>query len=121
MTAVDDSQYQRVIAASSLAPKYSQAINRESAHEMLQKKMNETAERQAAAAQEQQQDEDDDFSWRRGGSSAPRRSTASRPRSSGGRPRQTMGEKVVNQVVGTAMREVGRGLGRGLLGMFKKW
>jgi DNA helicase HerA-like ATPase len=37
MSSIDDAQYQRIMAASPLAPKYATAINRESAHEMLQK------------------------------------------------------------------------------------
>ena len=118
MTAVDDSQYQRVIAASPLAAKYAQAINRESAHELLQQRLNQTAERAAAEPDDfgwKQEAEEDDFAWRRGGSPAPRRAAASRPRAS--RARKSVGEKLVDR----AVKEVGKGLGRGLLGLFRKW
>ena len=120
MSAIDDAQYQRVIAASPLAQKYAQTVNRESAHEMLQQKLNASAE---AAANEPDQfgwkEGADDFSWRGGSapSSRPRRSTAAPRRSSGGRTRQSAGEKLVN----AAASELGRGLVRGVLGMFKKW
>ena len=122
MTAIDDSQYQRIIASSPLVARYAQAINRESAHEMLQQRLNQTAERTAAAEPDEfgwkQEAEEDDFAWRRGGSSAPRRSAPSRARNtSSSRPRKSVGEKLVDQ----AVKEVGRGLGRGLLGLFKKW
>jgi uncharacterized protein len=117
MTAIDDGQYQRVIAASPLAAKYATAINRESAHEILQRKLEESAE---------VADEPDDFGWKRdaddfewrGGSRAPRSSrprSQAAPRRSGGRARKSMGEKLVD----TAVREVGRGIGRGLLGILK--
>jgi DNA helicase HerA-like ATPase len=39
MTSIDDADYQRVISASSIASKYATAIDRESAHEILQKKV----------------------------------------------------------------------------------
>ena len=120
MSSIDDSQYQRVMAASPLAAKYAQTVNRESAHEMLQKRLNESAAREAEEAEQSGSNEDDDFAWRRGGSSSPRRSTSPRPRSSG-RPQKSMGQKMVEQAVGSAVREVGRGIGRGLMGMFKKW
>jgi hypothetical protein len=113
MSSIDDAQYQRIIAASPLAPKYATAINRESAHEMLQKKL-ETA---AAAAPEPDDDfgwerESDDFDWRGGRKpAARRRTTAARPRA-----RKSIGEKMVD----TAVREVGRGVGRGVLGLIKK-
>ena len=113
MSSIDDAQYQRIIAASPLAPKYAAAINRESTHEMLQKKL------ETAAAAEP----DDDFGWKqeaddfdlRGGRkpAARRRTTAARPRA---RARKSIGEKMVD----TAVREVGRGVGRGVLGLIRK-
>jgi DNA helicase HerA-like ATPase len=112
MSSIDDAQYQRIIAASPLAAKYAVAINRESAHEMLQKKLD-TA---AAAAPGQDDDfgweqEADDFDWRGGRKPAARRRTAARPRA-----RKSIGEKMVD----TAVREVGRGVGRGVLGLIRK-
>ncbi len=115
MSSIDDAQYQRIMAASPLAPKYATPINRESAHEILQKKL-ETAAAAAAAAPEPEEDsgweqESDDFDWRGGRKPAARRRTAARPRA-----RKSLGEKMVD----TAVREVGRGVGRGVLGMIKK-
>ncbi|HEX8171306.1 MAG TPA: helicase HerA-like domain-containing protein [Thermoanaerobaculia bacterium] len=127
MTAVDDAQYQRVLAASPLAPKYAQSINRESAHEMLQQRLAANAANEEAEADAAPVDEDEDFAWRKrgGGSRAPRAlssRTGSRARSvsSGvGRHRQSMAEKAVNQAVRTATREVVKEVGRGLFGLLK--
>jgi DNA helicase HerA-like ATPase len=44
MGAVDDAQYQQTLAASAIAPKYATAVDRESAHEMLQKRIAAAAE-----------------------------------------------------------------------------
>lgn len=41
MTAISDAEYQQLLAASQLAALYATAIDRESAHEILQKKLNE--------------------------------------------------------------------------------
>lgn len=111
MTAIDDAQYQRVMAASSLAAKYAQTVNRESAHEMLQKKL----EASAAAPPERDEfgwkEEADDFDWRK---STPRRRTAS-PR----RPRQSAIERTVNNVARQATRTVTQQIVRGIFGMLK--
>jgi DNA helicase HerA-like ATPase len=114
MSSVDDVQYQRVIGASPLLAKYATAINRESAHEILQKRLDEQLEHEEAY----QPDAEEDFAWRRG-RSAPRRRAASRPRSSGGRPRKSMGEKMVDRAVQTVAKEAVREVRRGLFGIFK--
>ena len=49
MTSVDEGVYQQVISSSQLAPKYVNAIDRESAHEILQAKMSGAATVPAAA------------------------------------------------------------------------
>lgn len=98
MSAIDDAQYQRVIAASALAAKYSTPVNRESAHEMLQKKLEASAEAPA-----------DDFEWRQ---SAPRARRAARPRKS-------EVEKLVGRTVQTVARQAVREVGRGLWGMLR--
>jgi hypothetical protein len=127
MSAIDDAQYQRVLAASPLAPKYAQSINRESAYEMLQQRLaaNAEAEPEADAAPV---DEDEDFAWRKRGGGARAASsrsssrTGSRARSvssGAGRHRQSMAEKAVNQAVRTATREVVKEVGRGLFGLLK--
>ncbi|HVT05348.1 MAG TPA: helicase HerA-like domain-containing protein [Thermoanaerobaculia bacterium] len=50
MGAADDADYNRVIAASTLASKYATAIDRESAHEILQKKISSAAQATAQNA-----------------------------------------------------------------------
>jgi DNA helicase HerA-like ATPase len=115
MTAVDETQYARVMAVSPLAPKYATPINRESAHEILQRKL------EASAQQQQPDDHDfgwkkeaDDFDWKRGSAPKPRRvSTGSRSR------RQTPMEAAVNQMARTASREVTKSAVRGIAGILK--
>ncbi|MBV8519029.1 MAG: DUF853 family protein [Acidobacteria bacterium] len=134
MTAVDDAQYQRVLAASQLAPKYANAINRESAHEILQQKLAASAEREPEPEEQapQTQASGGDFDWQRGGGSAQdddfawrnsggrRRASAPAPRrASAGRPRQSMAEKAVNQAVRTVAREGMREVMRGIFGLLK--
>lgn len=120
MSAIDDAQYQRVMAGSPLAAKYATAINRDSAHEMLQKKLDVAAEEPEDEVEES--DEDDDFAWRKAGSHKPRRSTLSTSRrSSGGRARKSVAEKALDRAVSTASREVTKTVTRGMLGMLKKW
>ncbi|HYO79095.1 MAG TPA: helicase HerA-like domain-containing protein, partial [Thermoanaerobaculia bacterium] len=115
MSSVDDAQYQRVISASPVATKYATPINRESAHEMLQKKL----EQSAAAEPEPRDDfgwkqESDDFEWRN--ASKP----ASRKRAS--RPRQSAVERTVQTVARQATRTVTQQVVRGIFGMLKgKW
>ncbi|HYH07825.1 MAG TPA: helicase HerA-like domain-containing protein [Thermoanaerobaculia bacterium] len=116
MTAIDDAQYGRVMAASQLAPKYATTYNRESAHEMLQKKLEQTA---AHVEQERdalgRRDEADDFEWR----DSARRPAARRRTSS--RPRQSAIEKTMNQVARTATREVTKSAVRGIAGILKNF
>jgi hypothetical protein len=113
MTAIDDTQYQRILGASSLATKYGTPINRESAHELLQKKL----EASAAAPPEETDDSgwdqgSDDFAWRKGGAT---RKRAAAPR----RPRQTAIERTVNTVARQATRTVTQQIVRGIFGMLK--
>lgn len=115
MTAIDDAQYQRVLGSSQLAAKYSTAINRESAHEMLQMKLDQSAAEEADDFGWKK--DADGFEWRQGGTRG-RPEARTTPRRSSGRPRKSVGEKLVD----SAVREVGRGIGRGLLGMLRgKW
>jgi uncharacterized protein len=107
MTAIDDAQYGRVIAASPLSAKYAQTINRESAHEILQKKLEQSAAAEKESDKLERRQEADEFEWRQSGSraSAPRRAPA--PRRS---TRKTMGEKILDTAARTATREVTRGV-----------
>ncbi len=118
MTAIDDAQYQRVIAASPLAAKYSTPINRESAHEILQKKLEESAAREEPDDFGWKKDADD-FDWR-SGSAAPRKSrrAPSAPRTSS-RGRRSATERVAQNVVNTVAREATRSLVRGFMGILK--
>jgi uncharacterized protein len=116
MSSIDDAQYQRVIAASALAAKYATAVNRESAHEMLQKKMDRSAEAEEEPEYlEAGGEEEEDFSWRK------TKKAPARRRTSQARPRQSMAEKVVNRAVDRAAKEVVRGAQRGLMGVLKSW
>jgi len=114
MSAVDDAQYQRVLAASPLAPKYSTPINRESAHEILQKKLDKTAPA-----------EGDDFEWRKSGAAAgvvrgSRRAPRGAPEArTTRRTSRSATERVLESAARGVAREVGRGIGRGLLGLLK--
>ncbi len=110
MTAVDDAQYARTMSASPIAPKYATAINRESAHEILQKKLESAA---AAAAEEKPEPaSSDDFEWRQT-SRAPRR------RAAPARPRTTVLERTMNNVARQATRTVTQQIVRGIFGMLK--
>ena len=123
MSAIDDAQYARVIAASPLAPKYATAINRESAHEILQKKLESSAQQEAQGDEFGWKEEADDFDWKKSGGRSRRvgapRSSAPR-RSSGGRSRQSTAEKALNTVARTATREVTREVTRGVMGILKR-
>jgi DNA helicase HerA-like ATPase len=114
MSAIDDAQFARVVAGSSMAQKYATPINRESAHEILQKKLEESATAEAEEAEAKK--ESDDFAWRtqeRPGA-APRRRTAAAPR-----PRQSAVERTVQNVARQATRTVTQQIVRGIFGMLK--
>ncbi|HEV7243191.1 MAG TPA: helicase HerA-like domain-containing protein [Thermoanaerobaculia bacterium] len=107
MSSVDDGQYTRTIAASPIAPKYATAINRESAHEILQKKL----EASAAAEPEPEPEPSDDFEWRQQPSRAPRRRAT--------RARSSAIERTVNTVARQATRTVTQQIVRGIFGMLR--
>jgi uncharacterized protein len=109
MSAIDDAQYARTMSASPIAPKYATPINRESAHEILQKKL----ESAAAAEPEPEPADSDDFEWRQT-SRAPRRRAAARPRA-----RTSAIERTVNTVARQATRTVTQQIVRGIFGMLK--
>jgi DNA helicase HerA-like ATPase len=117
MSAIDDAQYQRVISSSALYAKYSTPINRESAHEILQKKLAQSAAEPEPAAQQ-----GDDFEWRSSGSrraSAPRRAPPARTTRQG----RSATERVIESAARGVANEIGhqavRALKRGLFGMLK--
>jgi DNA helicase HerA-like ATPase len=121
MSSVEDAQYQRVLAGSPLTPKYSAAINRESAHEMLQRKLE-------ASSQEKDEfgwkEEAGDFDWRQGR----RPSRSSRPRSAGsarparrqkGAIESALDSRIAQNVARQATRTVTQSIVRGIFGMLK--
>ena len=124
MTAIDDAQYQRVIAASPVAAKYATPINRESAHELLQKKLEASAV-EVEREDEQPFDEDADFAWRQGRGAAPRRrtTTSTARRSSSRAPKsfveEALGSRMAQNVARQATRTVTKEVTRGVMGILK--
>jgi hypothetical protein len=123
MSAIDDAQYQRVIAASALNAKYSTPVNRESAHEILQARLAKSASAPAEEKDEfgwKQEQQADDFDWRGSAPKTRRRSTVS---TSGSRRGRSTTERVLESAARGVANEVGhqavRALKRGLLGMLK--
>ena len=120
MTAIDDAQYNTVRATSQLAQKYASPVNRESAHEILQKRFAESAAAEAAEAQAaasaSASAEEEEFAWRRAGraTAAPRKRAAAAPRK-----RQSMVERTVQTVARQATRTVTQQVVRGIFGIFK--
>jgi DNA helicase HerA-like ATPase len=105
MTAIDDASYQQVLHASQLAGKYSEPIDRDSAHEILQRKLS------AAAEAEQEQEPESGPAAKRGGRAA--------------KPEKSMLEEVLdNRTVKTVGRQVARTVVqqvmRGIFGMLKR-
>jgi DNA helicase HerA-like ATPase len=126
MTSIDDGTYAQTIASSAIAAKYATPINRESAHEILERKLAENVEEVHAAPAQ-----GDDFAWRKSGASAPaaddsewrtqaparrRPSTVSR----GGRPQKSMTERVIQAATTQATRTVTQQIVRGIFGMLKR-
>ena len=107
MAAIDETAYAQAAAASEITRKYATPINRESAHEILQKKLEESAEEVAAPAARRT------FS---------RPKAIEPPRSMGG-GRRTSRQSSIERMANTAVRSVGSSVGRevvrGIFGMLK--
>ncbi len=119
MSAIDDATYARVMSASTLAAKYATQINRDSAHEMLQRKLEASAQQAAEPAPQPQggyANEADDFAWRTSRRPASRRVSTTGARRS---TRQTPMEAAMNQMARTATREVTKSAVRGIAGILK--
>ena len=99
MGAVDDAQYRQTLASSAVAPKYATAIDRESAHEMLQKRMVAAAEPEPAEAPR------------------PRGRKASEDKSV---LDEVMGSRAMKNAANQAVRSLVREGMRGLFGMLKR-
>ena len=113
MSAIDDAGYARSLQASPIHTKYATAINRESAHEMLQRKLAEAAEvaePEPAAREEYERPE-----------YGPRVSFGGgRRRSSAARPRKSSTERVLQSAVNQATRTATKELTRGIAGILKR-
>jgi DNA helicase HerA-like ATPase len=121
MSSVDDAQYQRTIASSPIAAKYAATINRESAYEMLQKKLEASA---AAEPEPPPARQGDDFEWREQSAPPRRRATAAAPRRAAARPPKTfveeaLGSRMAQNVARQATRTVTQSIVRGIFGMLK--
>ena len=103
MTALDESAYQQALSASALAPKYSTAIDRESAHEILTKKINAAASVTAA----------DEAAPQRAGA----RTATPKPEKSAFE--EVMGSRMAQNVARQAARTVTQQVIRGIFGMLK--
>ena len=102
MSAIDDNGYRQVLSGSPLAPKYSTAVNRESAHEIIQRKLEASATARDQAAEERE------------AAAAPRR---------GGRtaqPKSMIEEVLGSSVARQAGRAVAREVVRGIFGMLRR-
>ena len=121
MSSIDDAQYQRTIASSAIAAKYATAINRESAHEILQKKL------EASAAAEEPEPpparEGDDFAWRQESAPPRRRASTAAPRRAARPPKtfveEALGSRLAQNVARQATRTVTQSIVRGIFGMLK--
>ena len=105
MTTIEDSVYQQTIASSAIATKYSQPIDRDSAHEILGRKLEEAAR---AASEEPARVP-----------SAPRRTAQRQPRKVKSTVGQIFGSRMAQNVARQATRTVTQSIVRGLFGLLK--
>jgi DNA helicase HerA-like ATPase len=122
MTAIDDAQYQRVLGASAIAAKYATPLNRESAHEILQKKLEQSAAAEPADDFGWKKDADD-FDWRKSSSGRARKSTSAPRRAPAREPKSVVEEvldsRIAQNVARQATRTVTQSIVRGIFGMLK--
>ena len=100
MSAVDDAVYQQALSSSPLAVKYGTAVNRESAHEILKRKIEQAAAVPASPPSE------------------PRRTTA-RAKKEKSTVDQIFGSRMAQNVARQATRTVTQSIVRGLFGLLK--
>jgi uncharacterized protein len=118
MTTLDEAGYARMIAASAVAAKYAVAVNRESAHEMLQKRLEE-------AAQVEEPEPPREFDRPEYGppvsfgGGTRRRSSGTSTRRQAARPRKSSIERMATSAVNQATRTVTQQIVRGIFGMLK--
>lgn len=123
MGPITPDERKKVMGLSPVAGQYDQAVDRESAYELLQKKAEETAK---TAEQEERQAEKDAASEGGSGWTLPDfggSSGGKAPRKTSGRSgyqRQTVTEAAIKSVVRTVGSTLGRELVRGILGSLRK-
>jgi len=105
MSAIDDAQYRQLLASSAIAPKYATSIDRESAHEMLQKRL-----AAAAVAEPDPAPAPPPARARATKQAAPEKSTFE----------EVMGSRVVKNAANQAVRSLVREGIRGIFGMLKR-
>ena len=110
MTAVDDSVYQQTLAASPIAPKYSAVLDRDSAHEILKRKI------ESAEAAEV---ESKPVSFRKPEPIDVVPRTARRTRQPKGIVEEVLGSRMAQNVARQATRTVTQSIVRGIFGMLK--
>jgi DNA helicase HerA-like ATPase len=107
-----DAERATVRAASPVAQKYDQTVDRESAHEILA----ERTQRKAREAEEQREEEERQAAAER----AERKAARSRRSSGGGRRRQSVGEALAKSAARSIGSSLGRQIVRGILGAILK-
>ena len=111
---IDPTVKASLMNSSPLDDKYGEAIDRESAHEVILKQTQEQeaallAAAQAEEAAEVEEEEDEDVA-----------KTSKKSTSTGGRKTDNLLDRFIKNVVGQVGREVGCVVSRGITGMFKK-
>lgn len=120
MSTIDDAQYRQVISGSSIATKYSTPINRESAHEILQKKLEASSE---DVDEFGWQEEGDDFEWRSASPRPARRAAAPRRRAPAREKsvlESALNSRIAQNVARQATRTVTQTIVRGIFGLLKR-
>lgn len=118
MDAVSEGELRQVISASPLQSKYAQAVDRESAYELLEEQAKKAEEEAELAARKAELDAREAELERRQAKSQAA-STRSRATSSGRRKASPL-DKVVSSAANTVGREFGKKIARGLFGSFFK-
>ena len=106
MGAIDDAQFQRVMAGSSIASKYANAVDRQSAYEMLRQRMSSSA---ATAPEPSERDTEAPAPAKRGGA-----------REEKSMLDEVLGSRAMKNAANQAVRSLVREGMRGLFGMLKK-
>ncbi len=119
MSAVDDSVYLQAIAMSSVAKKYATPIDRESAHEILKRKLDEAAAVEQVEPPPPPPRQSDRAPWEAPDEAPRRTTTARRPRKEKSAVDQIFGSRMAQNVARQATRTVTQSIVRGIFGMLK--